>query len=278
MISPETRISVYVPCYNAGRYIGKCLEGILSQTLKPCEVIVVDDGSTDNTVDIASQYPVKIVRHEKNRGLAAARNTGFRNSTGEYVASFDSDCVPNPDWLEKAMRNFTDDSIGGVGGKMVESNRTSLQDYWRSVHMTQTWGDTRVVNPDFLFGADTVYRKSAVEKVGYFNERYRTNFEDVDMCNRLKKAGYTIIYDPEAFARHYLKDTRKSLLRRIWGWNFSERQKNVKNVIIIMGRVTQRVAGLCFEDVFYRRDLRLIAFDLIQGPYLIWRALTFLWS
>jgi GT2 family glycosyltransferase len=71
------KVSVYIPCYNVANYLAPVLEGALQQTLPPDEILVIDDGSKDQTCEIAARYPVTIVRHERNRGLAAARNTGI---------------------------------------------------------------------------------------------------------------------------------------------------------------------------------------------------------
>lgn len=83
-----TRVSLYVPCFNGERYIARCIEGILSQRRPANEVLIVDDGSTDGSVEIISKYPVTLVRHRQNRGLSAARNTGIRaSSSGSSLPS-----------------------------------------------------------------------------------------------------------------------------------------------------------------------------------------------
>jgi len=142
--------------------------------------------------------------------------------------------------------------------------------------MKQHWGEKRVVNPNFLFGCNTVYRKSAVAGAGYYDEKYRTNYEDVDIGNRLRKRGYNFIYDPGPLTRHYLQDTRKSLLRRVWGWNFSSRKKTPANVIIIMGRSIESTIKLCYTDMVNERNAKFMAFDALLCVYCIYRALTFL--
>ncbi|HTY91607.1 MAG TPA: glycosyltransferase [Methanocella sp.] len=266
-------VSVYVPCYNAERYIEKCIQAILAQTYKADEIIIVDDGCTDGTVDIASKYPVKIVHHGKNKGLAAGRNTGFRSARNEFVAGLDADCIPQPDWLEKIMGRFTDERVAGVGGKLLEKNRDTMPDRWRSSHMVQNWGDKEAFNPNFLFGADNVYRKSCIEKAGFFNEKYRTNYEDVDIGEKLKAKGYTLIYTPDAVVWHLRTDNTRSLLRACWNWNYSNWPLTTKNVLYIFSTSPLKAVRMAAVDLALERDVRFALFDIRQGLYCMWRVL-----
>lgn len=213
-------VSLYIPCYNAGAFIDSCLEGVKRQIHSVDEVIVVDDGSTDDTVERAGRYGVKIIRHGENKGLAAARNTAVMNARSEFIASLDADCVPSPEWLGRLMQNFTDSDIAGVGGRLVERFRSCLADRWRSVYMRQNWGDERIEAARFLFGSNNVYRKEALLKTGPYNTIYRTNYEDCDMSLRVRKEGYRLIYDPSAVAEHLRTDTVRSVLNTHWRWTF----------------------------------------------------------
>jgi glycosyltransferase EpsJ len=95
-------ISVIIPIYNVEKYLSKCIDSVLNQSYAHCEIILVDDGSTDRSGEIADQYksmfPEKItVVHQENGGLGSARNTGLKRATGKYVLFLDSD-----DWLERS--------------------------------------------------------------------------------------------------------------------------------------------------------------------------------
>ena len=84
-------VSVVIPCYNQAHFLGEAIESVLAQTYPHLEIVVVDDGSTDNTGEVAARYPgVRYVRQE-NQGLAAARNTGLRHSSGDYLVFLDAD-------------------------------------------------------------------------------------------------------------------------------------------------------------------------------------------
>ena len=210
-------VSVYIPCFNSSATIKECLEAVFVQSYPFKEVIVVDDGSLDDTVSIASKHPVRIIRHKVNKGLACARNTAINNTESEFLAAIDSDCVLHPDWLKLIMRRFISPDIAGVGGKLVDKYKDTVYDSWRSVHMKQYW-DIRD-NPSFLFGSNTVFRKSALIKAGLYNEKYTSNYEDVELCERMKKKGHSFAYEPHAIVLHLKRDDMRSLLNSYWEWH-----------------------------------------------------------
>lgn len=127
------KISVVLPCYNVSKYIDKCIESLLCQTLEDIEFIFVDDCSPDDTYDRITQYKddrIKIIRHEANRYTAEARNTGIKNATGEYISFIDPDDYIEPDFLEKlytlAKNNNADIAKGIIryvpSGKTISKN------------------------------------------------------------------------------------------------------------------------------------------------------------
>ena len=218
------KISAYIPCYNAAKYLPATIEALLNQTVPPAELLLIDDGSTDNTREVAAKYPVRVLRHEQNRGLAAARNTAFAGANCEFVAAMDADVVADKDWLERLAENFSDDRVAGCGGRLLETHRETAADGWRALHMSQDLGETRIEmagdSPKRLGGFGSIYRRSAVQRAGGYDERFRTNFEDVDLCERLLRGGYKLIFDPRAIARHARRDTLLSIMRTSWRWEF----------------------------------------------------------
>jgi cellulose synthase/poly-beta-1,6-N-acetylglucosamine synthase-like glycosyltransferase len=213
------RISVYIPAYNASEFIARAIEGVLSQTVSADEILVIDDGSRDATCEIALRYPgVTLLKHERNRGLGAARNTAFHAARNESVASLDADCVPDPRWLAALVPYLANPQIAGVGGRLIEIVQRTLADRWRSAHMPQEWGNTLLQNPRFLYGCNNVFRRSAVLEAGGYNESMRTNGEDVDLSARLHKRGWEFIYEPAARVTHLRHDTIHSILDTYWRW------------------------------------------------------------
>src|SRR5690349_12444252 len=94
MIKSNDLVSVIIPCYNHGKYLSRAIESVLSQTYRNVEIVVVDDGSADNTKEVTDTFPHVLYVHQNNQGLSAARNTGINNSKGKYLLFLDAD-----DWL-----------------------------------------------------------------------------------------------------------------------------------------------------------------------------------
>jgi len=215
---PE-RITVYIPAYNVAEFLGRCIEGLLAQTLTPDEILVVDDGSKDNSSEIASRYPqVTLLQHAKNKGLAAARNTALHAARNKLIASIDADCVAAPTWLAELAGSLSEVGAVGAGGKLIEGVQTTIADRWRAVHMPQHWGDLPLRNPRFLFGCNNLFRSDAVLAIGGYDERMRTNGEDTDLCARLRERNCEFVYAPSAQATHLRHDTTGSILDAYWRW------------------------------------------------------------
>lgn len=228
---PSRQVGLYIPCFNAEKTLPACLEAVFRQTYPVAEVVVVDDGSTDRTCEIASSYGVRLLRHETNRGLAAARNTAIKNMNTEFVASLDADCVAENDWLSRLMRRFDDPKICGMGGKLIEDKTSSVFDQWRAVHMKQYW-ESENKTPNFLFGANTVLRRQAVLDVGFYDETLRNNYEDVKLSQRFMETGYLLEYEAGAIAHHLKQDDLSSLFNTFWNWRreYYDEQKFFSNL------------------------------------------------
>jgi glycosyltransferase involved in cell wall biosynthesis len=256
------KISVYIPAYNAARYLARAIEGVLAQTFPADEILVIDDGSRDTTAEIAARYPsVTLVRHTQNSGLAAARNTAFRTARNELVASFDADCVPDPSWLAGLARHFDDPKIAGAGGRLLEDTRGSVADRWRGAHMAQEWGDQPLRNPKFLFGCNNIFRKSAVQAAGGYDESMRTNGEDIYISQRLRDRGWDLLYDSETYALHIRRDSVRSVLVNYWTW------WRLGVGAYVSGLTLRRVVGHALFVHFRRTFIDLVRSDLTARRY-----------
>ena len=213
------RITAYIPAYNVSEHLARAIEGVLAQTQPFDEILVIDDGSRDDSAQIASRYPqLRLIQHPVNRGLAAARNTAIRAARNDLVASVDADVIPDPGWIAALAPHFEDSKIAGAGGILFEGVQTTLADRWRRARMGQQWGPTVVRNPLVLYGSNTVYRKSAVMEVGGYDETLRSAGDDTDLDMRLRAKGYDLIYDPAGRATHMRHDDLRSIMDMYWRW------------------------------------------------------------
>jgi len=262
-------VSFYIPCFNAEKYLAECIESILNQTYPLKEIVLIDDGSTDSSINIASPYPIEIVKKEKNEGLALARNSALDFCSGEFIASCDSDVSLDSRWLEILMTSFSHNQLAGAGGKLLERNQEKLPDRWRAIHMVQHWGEKKILNPRFIYGANTVFRREVLTSLGKYNQLYRTNREDVDMCRRIKKAGYKIVYEPEAVATHMRTDTLQSIMNTFYGWkrhDYVQSDDFYNNYSTLIGKINFSI-NTCYDMI--SNEISQNFYDLIYLTVLI---------
>jgi GT2 family glycosyltransferase len=211
---------VYVPVFNGKETISECLDALAAQTLRPREIIVVDDGSNDGSGELIAKQNVTYIRQEENKGLAAARNLAVERSTSDIIAGVDADCIADRTWLEilvNELKSVAFHGVVGVGGRAIERGVTTSADRWRSIFMKQHWGEERCT-PPYLFGSNTVFIRQALLDAGMYDPSLRTNYEDVDLCIRLKKQGLFCQYNPDAVVYHVKRDTVSSVLQSYWRW------------------------------------------------------------
>lgn len=172
-----TKISVIIPTYNSAKYIKDTIESVLNQTYKDLEIIVVDDGSTDNTKDIVSKYQVKYI-YQENKGPAAARNRGIKEAQGEYIAFLDSDDVWMVEKLEKQMAIFENSTYAMIYCDM--SHKVNEKIVHKSYLKEKGYrgpgsGDIheRLLKENFIFTPTVLVKKEVLKKTGYFDESYK---------------------------------------------------------------------------------------------------------
>lgn len=277
------KISLYIPSYNSSRTIKECLEAVLKQTAVPQEVMVIDDGSTDGSVDIIRRYPVRLICNDGNRGLVYSRNRAFTLASGEFVAALDADCVASPDWLLNLMSVFEESDVAGAGGRVREQCTSGIADKWRCLHMNQGWGNCRLDFPPFLYGSNTVFRKAAIEEVGFYNENLFNNYEDVDISRRIYDYGFKLVYNPEAKIEHLRKDNLVSLFGNYWRWweqyyqcahlnqaSFKSKKRRIASRIGMINEHYNLFKQLFWQDARDRR-YGVAAVDAAFLTYFLWK-------
>ena len=196
--------SVIVPAYNAGKTISECLSSLTDQSISmdTYEVIVVDDGSTDETPDIVKQFPVRYF-FQKNCGPATARNKGVQEAKGEIILFTDSDCVPQSNWIEEMVRPFQDPDVMAVKGA-YKTNQKSLTARFAQIEFEERFKMLKKAGSiDMVDTYSAGYRKSLFLSLGGFDPSFPVaNNEDTDLSYKMSDAGHKMVFNPNAVVSH----------------------------------------------------------------------------
>lgn len=210
-------VSVIVVCWNSEDVIGCCLEQLFAQDYNNFEIILVDDGSQDTTVEVAEEAlgsgRLTIVRGILNRGCPHARNLGLLHAKGEIIAFIDSDGFAAPSWLSQIVAAFQDATVGGVASTVfMEANPLVLngaggtanrQGWAADLSMNIPYQRAKLVTEAlYPMGCGMAVRRSAVDRVGLFDDRMLNYYDDVDYGIRLWRAGYRVVVARDAWIDH----------------------------------------------------------------------------
>jgi glycosyltransferase involved in cell wall biosynthesis len=215
------RVSVVVCAYNGAGTLRWCLEGLRGLDYPDYEVIVVDDGSTDDTAAIASECGFPAIR-TPNRGLSNARNTGLEAASGEIVAYIDSDARPDRDWLRYLSAAFRTTDHAGIGGPNLPP-----PDGWIADCVANApGGPVHVLLSDreaeHIPGCNMAFRRGRLIEIGGFDPRYRAAGDDVDLCWRLQQGGETLGFSAGATVWHRARDSVRAYWRQQVGYGRAE--------------------------------------------------------
>jgi glycosyltransferase involved in cell wall biosynthesis len=190
--TPEITISVIVPAYNAARFLPRCLQSIFAQTLQPAEVIVVDDGSTDNTASVAARLGARVIRHE-NGGVATARNLGIQSATSEWIALLDADDFWMPEKLQLQVACIRPETVFVYTGiKIFGDDGVHCEE--PAVDVISARKMLRYCNP--ITPSTVLAKRELLLHDGGFREDLRA-CEDWEMWMRLQQLGeFQAVRDP----------------------------------------------------------------------------------
>jgi GT2 family glycosyltransferase len=215
-------VSVVICSHNGARHIGECLAGVAALRYPSFEAILVDDGSTDSTAAIASEFDVRVIS-TPNNGLSAARNVGLKAARGEIVAFIDDDAYPDPDWLHYLAIAFRSTSHAAVGGPNLPP--VADRDVAACV-ANAPGGPVHVLLSDseaeHLPGCNMAFRRADLLAIGGFDDQFTVAGDDVDICWRLTDAGRTLGFHPGAVVWHHRRDSVRAYLRQQRGYGRAE--------------------------------------------------------
>jgi GT2 family glycosyltransferase len=246
LLPDAPRVSVVVCSYNGGKTLEQCIRSLQALDYPDYEVIVVDDGSTDDTPAILSRHPgVRAVR-QANQGLSAARNGGLRAATGAVVAYTDSDCFADPDWLTHLVYQLGRSGAAAVGGP----NLTPEDGRLAACVAAAPGQPAHVLESDqvaeHIPGCNMAFRREPLEAINGFDPQYRKAGDDVDVCWRIQQAGYWITFAPGAFVWHHRRQNPRAYLRQQAGYGEAEALLRFKHPDKFNGRGDGKWRGVLY--------------------------------
>ena len=212
---PAPRISVVIPAYNAAVHLDRCLESLEQSTLVPLECIVVDDGSSDDTAEVATRRRVRLVRLATQRGPAYARNRGVGCAAGEIIVFLDADVTVQRGTVERIARAFEQDANldALMGSYDDEPAEPSFLSQYRNLLHCYTHQRAREQASTFWCGCGAIRRDVYLAHGGLDESYTRPSIEDIELGYRLYRAGRRIQIDPTIQVKHHKRWTLGGMLR-----------------------------------------------------------------
>lgn len=227
-------ISVIIPAYNEEKYLGNCLQSLKKQTISKdkYEIVVVDNGSTDNTTGVAKQFRVKIIKYQKDHNISSVRHHGVKYSHGDILAFTDADITVPDNWLELLLKNFRETKAICIGGSTMPDQTTTIPRFlfWFYGIM---WSLNHKIGKTLLWGSNMAIYKKNYYEIGGFDPSMKVS-EDWDLGLRLQKkyGKKSVIYIPSL--KVYSSIRKQRGLNAILGYS----KDGIYNYInmIILGR------------------------------------------
>lgn len=213
----ESTVSIIIITRNRPFLLRHCLQRVTALPYPRKEIVVVDSSTDDESKPILAQFPtvISIRLPKQHNNMPQARNEGIAVSTGDIIAFIDDDSMIRPEWLSALLEAYRDEQVGAAGGRVIRrpepysdqqsgNPQLSVQSSGVVVAKDIDLPSTKKIEVDHLIGCNMSFRRKALEQVGGFDANYTlTNLrEETDLCIRVKKAGWRVIYDPSMAVVH----------------------------------------------------------------------------
>ena len=255
-------ITAIVPCFNSSETLPKVLASLHRQTIPPYEILVIDDGSTDDTSTLAQEMQCRVIRFDKNYGRGHSRNVGILECKTPFALFCDSSNILPRNFSSIALKHFEEPSTSAVFGRIA--NHQEMNDVlsrWRARHLFKEHLDfcKDIHEVQSLISYAVLFRKDAVLAAGNFDRTLR-KCEDQDIGEKLIRADFKIISDPSLVAYSIRLETMTSLTIRFNRW-FSSHQKGFRRWNAFFNTLQSSIK-IFFRDDCRRKDFRLMIISL----------------
>ncbi len=281
-LSPEAPLaSVIIPVWNDSRRLSACLASLRQQvTHYSYEIMVVDDGSTDDVHTLLARFPeVRLVR-QPHSGPSVARNRGAREARGAIVLFTDSDCCPCSEWLEAMVRPFVDSpDVVGVRGAYGTEQTALVARLIQAEYDHRYRRLARMSSIDYVGAYSAAYRRSVFLEYGGFSEAFlEASAEDGDLSYRLSLQGLKLVFSPQAVVKHYHPDSLWWYWRRKYKysyWRMLAFRRSPSKMIAdshtpqLMKLQSLVVPGTLISLVWDLQRGKVLALPLVLGLYLL---------
>lgn len=252
----EPNVSIVIPAYNEEKNIGECLKAIFSSDYpkNKIEVIVVDDGSNDNTLKTIMKYKKVKVFKQHHLGKVEALNLGALNSSHEFILTVDADTTLDRKCIKELLKPFLDKNTGATtGNNNIKNNKTLISSFqnieYHFSNLIRNSFSTVFNNGIWFSGSLACYRKTALKKVGYFKKD--TLAEDQDIALEMKKAGYKTINVSTAFGYTIVPSKIKELFKQRSRWWIGTLQSIVKNKSLFSRKASPSILFLYINQFWW---------------------------
>ncbi len=283
-------VSIVVPVFNGEKTIRKCIKSLLAQNypMQKREILVVDNNSTDKTVEFASQFPVRILFEKEVQGSYAARNLGIKHSKGQIIAFTDATCRAEKDWLKNLIVGFNSKEVGCVGGiLMSERSITFIQEFCHDIGTHKTKRDLQKESQLFV-GGNVAIKKEVFEKLGLFDNFFVSGGDGEYSYRILLDRRFKIRFKENAKVYYSYRSNLKGLLKqaykygkgiahfRLKYYGYSDMNKSI-SVLLNTAALIQQLTGILLiprkivrEYMQRKNSIKAFAYPIIDKLHSLW--------